>query len=315
MKKFFLILCAFFLTAGFDGFSQAKKPTIMVVPSDTWCQKHNYTTDFDDQGKIIKVSDLQRAVDDNDMSFVIAKVGEMMAERGFPLKDLKAVMTSIKKQDEIMKRMQNRTGGNVVQTSYEKIMRSAKADIVIQLDWTMNTIGPQKSVSFLLKGLDAYTNKQIASASDVSKPAYSAETQLMLIESVRDHIGQFNNQLQSHFDDLFDNGREVVLYCVCGDDSEFNFSTQYGGKDFSMIVKDVLLNCTVKGRFSAGDITDYYMGFEQVRIPLYSADNKAMDVQDWVVKVVDELKSKLGSAQQINPKVNFQGLGEVFLVF
>ena len=34
------------------GFSQAKKPTIMVVPSDNWCIKNGYTMTYDDMARL-----------------------------------------------------------------------------------------------------------------------------------------------------------------------------------------------------------------------------------------------------------------------
>ena len=48
MKKILLAVVAVCLTT--IMFGQAKKPTIMVVPSDNWCIQNNYTQVFDNQG-------------------------------------------------------------------------------------------------------------------------------------------------------------------------------------------------------------------------------------------------------------------------
>ena len=48
---------------------------------------------------------------------------------------------------------------------YEQLLNRAKADILIELVWKMNVTGPKRSVTYTLRGLDAYTNKQIAAAS------------------------------------------------------------------------------------------------------------------------------------------------------
>ena len=32
------------------SFSQAKKPTIMILPSDNWCMQRFFMTEFDNQG-------------------------------------------------------------------------------------------------------------------------------------------------------------------------------------------------------------------------------------------------------------------------
>ena len=43
-------------------FAQAKKPTIMVVPSDVWCNKNGYMQEFDNQGTVVKVPDYKKAL-------------------------------------------------------------------------------------------------------------------------------------------------------------------------------------------------------------------------------------------------------------
>jgi len=40
MKKY--VLLTILLLSTIIGFSQAKKPTIMVIPSDNWCIKNGY---------------------------------------------------------------------------------------------------------------------------------------------------------------------------------------------------------------------------------------------------------------------------------
>ena len=73
------------------GFSQAKKPTIMIVPSDVWCNTNGYMMEFNNQGKIVKVPDYKKALQENaDLLLVISKINELMADRGFPLKNLES---------------------------------------------------------------------------------------------------------------------------------------------------------------------------------------------------------------------------------
>lgn len=87
MKKLFLYLVFSLLVVA--GFSQAKKPTIMVVPSDVWCNQHGFVTEYDNMGTKTTVPDYKKALQtDPDLLLAISKIGEMMTERGFPLKDL-----------------------------------------------------------------------------------------------------------------------------------------------------------------------------------------------------------------------------------
>ena len=43
------------------AFGQAKKPTLMVVPSDNWCITNGYSIQFDNQGTVETIPDYKRA--------------------------------------------------------------------------------------------------------------------------------------------------------------------------------------------------------------------------------------------------------------
>lgn len=76
-----VMLCLTFVTA----FGQAKKPKLMVVPSDAWCKEHGYMQNFDNQGSVEQIPDYKQALlNDKDLNNVIAKIGVLMADQGFP---------------------------------------------------------------------------------------------------------------------------------------------------------------------------------------------------------------------------------------
>jgi hypothetical protein len=59
MKKIFLVSliifgCFFTFT---EVNAQAKKPTIMVIPSSNWCKKNNFKMVYDNQGRQEEVDD------------------------------------------------------------------------------------------------------------------------------------------------------------------------------------------------------------------------------------------------------------------
>ena len=53
-KIFSMTMLAFCVMS---AFGQAKKPTLMVVPSDAWCKEHGYEQVFDNQGSEEKIPD------------------------------------------------------------------------------------------------------------------------------------------------------------------------------------------------------------------------------------------------------------------
>lgn len=293
-------------------FSQAKKPTIMVVPSDVWCNTNGYMMEFDNQGRTIKVPDYKKAFQENsDLLLVISKINELMAERGFPLKNLESSIKTMENNSAEDAMLSSKDGGEVNESPIDKLKKVAKADIWMQVTWTVNTTGPKKSVTFNLQGLDAYTDKQIAGASGTGAPSFTAELPVLLEEAVLSHLDNFNSQLQDHFDDMFENGREVTLRILTWDTWDYDLETEeFGDDELSYLLEDWVALNTVKNRFSTTNATENMMLFEQVRIPLYNARGRAIDARRWA----NDLRKYLRDTYQIEAKLMMKGLGQAQLV-
>jgi len=312
MKKFLFTMC--FIASTLLVFSQAKKPTIMVVPSDNWCVQNGFVQEFNNQGKKMKLPDYQRALQENsNLMLVIAKLNELMSERGFPLKNLESSLKSLQRQSAEDAMLSSKGGAELNESPIDKLKQVAQADIWLQMSWTINQTGPKKSITFILQGLDAYTDKQVAGASGTGAPSFSAEVPVLLQEAVLSHLDNFNAQLQAHFDDMFANGREVTLrvrvWNSWGYDLESdNFGKE--GKELGTIIEDWVYDNTVAHRFSTTTATENVMLFEQVRIPLYDARNRAVDTRSWARELQNYLKKEL----KIDAKLMIQGLGQAQLV-
>lgn len=314
MKKFFnVVFLAVFMLAGMNSaFSQAKKPTIMILPSDVWCNTNGFMIEFDNQGTIVKVPDYKRAFQESaDLLLVISKINGMMADRGFPLKNAESVLKSIANESAEDAMLTSKAGGSVVESPVDKLKKTAKADIIMQLTWTVNTTGPKKSVTFNLQGLDSYTDKQIATAAGTGAPSFSAELPVLLEEAVLAHLDNFNSSLQAHFDDMFANGREITIKIKKFDTWDGDLESEYDGKELGTIIEEWLTANTVKGRFSTTDATENMMFFEQVRIPLYDETGKAIDARGFCKSLQTFLKDPPYS---ITNKLMTKGLGQVTIV-
>jgi hypothetical protein len=310
MKKKFLL--ALFLSCGIGAaMAQAKKPTIMVVPSDVWCSKNGYMLEFDNQGTKEKLPDYKRALQENsDLLLVISKINELMAERGFPLKNLESSMKSMQSQAAEDALLTSKSGAALSESPIDKLKQTAKADIWMQMTWTLNQQGPKKSITFNLQGLDAYTDKQIAGASGTGQPTFSAELPVLLEEAVLSHLDNFNNQLQAHFDDMAANGREVALRIRVWDSFDGDLESEYDGEELRTLIEKWVEANTVQGRFSTSDATERMMVLEQVRIPLYNEKGRALDTRNWA----DGLRKMLRDKYQIEAKLMMKGLGQAQLV-
>ena len=313
MKKFLLILCLLF-TGGLAVFSQVKKPTIMVIPADAWCVNNHYVMSYETQGVTTDVPDYKSALQhDIDLLNVITKVGELMAERGFPLKDLSATIRNMEQSSAENEMLTSATSGAALaETPYEKLLSRAKADILIELVWKINTVGPKRSVTYTLRGLDAYTNKQIAAATGTGAPSIAAEIPVLLEEAVLNNMDNFASQLQTYFEDLQTNGREVAVEVRTFDNgSGLNLESEFGGEMLTDIIDSWMYNHTVEHRYNLSDATENRMLLEQVRIPLYRENGMPMDTRSFVNNLRKDLRK---APYNIECKVLTKGLGKAVLV-
>ena len=307
-----LLCSAIILMMPFLSIGQAKKPTLMVVPSDLWCKEYGYLTEFNNQGTKVLIPDYKKALqEDANLILVISKINELMADRGFPLKNLESILKSLENQSAEDALLMNSEGAEINENPIDKLKKVAKADIIIQMTYTIQSVGPKNTVTFNLQGIDSYTNKQIAGSSGTGAPSFTAEIPVLLAEAVVANIDLYNVQLQNHFDDMFENGREVILRVLTWNNWEHNLESEdFGGDMLSNIIENWVHENTVKNRFSTLDATENMMVFEQVRIPLFNEKGQATDTRRWAFNLKKYLMDKF----QIDSKLMMRGLGQAQLV-
>jgi len=299
-----------------SAFSQAKKPTIMVVPDDDWMldPSRNYTMSFDDEGNTKVVMDYKKALQLNsELNGVMAKIGELFVKRGYPLVDLKSMMDKIETDKA-------RTGVSKIQEDpIDLLSKTAKADITLKLFWKINSIGPKRSVEFRLKGIDSYSSKLIASASGTGPQSFTPETSILLSEAVNAYLDNFTNDLNGHFENLITNGREGSLVVLVRKGSEINLDTKvmFNGKE--NMIKDLVNRYwmprnTVNKVFSMDENSPQVLKFSQVKIPLYGDDGfggeMAYDFATWG----DNLRIFLDETLKVKSSLRTKGLGEVEII-
>ena len=303
MKKAILTCVALFVSV--MAFSQAKKPTIMVVPSKTWCNDMGYTKTFDTNGGSTVAPDYERAfLENGDLKVAITTIGSMMTDLGFPLKDMEQNLSALSLTRAETAAKTSKSGSEVALTPLDIVNARAKSDIIFELYWKVNSRGPRSTLTYNLRALDAYTNKQIAATNGTSDPSISSELSVLLQEAVNASMGQMEEQLMKHFDDMGRNGREVALVVEKWESSPYDLESEFGGKELSELIEDWMGENTVNGVYNTLDATEDKMEFEQVRIPLYGANNRQTDTRQWARGLVNFLKSK-----GVDSKLNMRGLG------
>lgn len=279
--KFTKILSVFSLLITCLCFGQgAKKPKIMVVPSDALMNKKGLLSSADDMGEEVSVQYYNKAFLDVELKAIISKFGEMMKERGF-----ETIML-----EHELKRVQ----GKGLQINY---------DIRVDLTYEIRSIGPKKELYAEFSGIDVYSNKQIAAASGVSAPAIGVSPVALLQEAVLDKIDQFNHQLFTTFNEMTMNGRESRLTIIA---NGISLDEEMNGKSIMDYIEDWLNRNCIKGNFSTDDSSEERMEVSQAMMPLFDTNGKSLDARNFYRNLEKSIQS-LG----LNAKMTKRKLAEV----
>ena len=310
MKKALLLLTC--LMTSIMSFGQAKKPTLMIVPADNWCVLNQFMDQFDDQGTKIDVPNYKRALQNSsDCYNVITKINALMSDHNFPLKDLSAVLKNMENNSAMDAVTTSKSGASLAESPLDAIKRNSNADIIIELNWQVNTVGPKKSSTYSLAAKDSYTDKQIAGTQGTGTPSFSAELPVLLEEAVVANMDNFCSQLQTHFDDMIENGREVTMEVkVIDNGSGIDLSNEYNGEELTDIIDNWVSDNSVNHRYNLSQGSENFLRFEQIRIALYQANGRPNDTRRWARELSKELVSKY----QIPCRVDIRGLGKAVLM-
>lgn len=312
-KAYFLIVVLYLLASTNDLFPQAKKPTLMILPSDNWCEQRYFMTEFDNQGTKQKVPNYKQAFqEDTELGQVISKIGSLMIDRGFPLKDAEQELKALEARNaEDNMTTSTTSGSSIAESPLDKLKSKAKADIIIQIWWKVTKTENGKVVSFVLEAFDAYTSKRIASSTGNSSPNATDIVPVLLQNAILSNIDLFAVQLQSHFDDMFNNGREILLTVKKWTNWDKNMETEIEGQEITDYVNEWLQRHTVKGRFNMSDASENIIRCEQVRIPLYDANNNPIDARQFAKGLQKYFKA---APFNFEVKLMTRGLGEAILI-
>lgn len=310
MKRILLLCCVWF-GCWAVACGQAVKPRLMVIPSDSYCQRGGYMADG--------VPDYRRMfLEDANVRLVISEMSTIMAKRGFPLESLEQTLKSLAQKELESSLTTNANYAGLAESDLDRVKRMAGPDIILDLDVIVRKHGPQRYIHFNLQGLDAYTNKAIAAASGEGNPTTATAVGVLLEEAVLNYMDNFNAALMTHFNDTGEKGREVAVEVRVWQDSPVNMAAEYEFMSEQVTLGDVVdywmsENC-VEGRFSRVGGSDNQITYKQVRIPLYKTvlgKQRAINTRGFV----NGLRQFLAAEPfKIESKIIERGLGEAWLV-
>ena len=310
--KFYTTLFLMILGQVFCLFAQNKKPTIMILPSDNWCIQRYFITEFDNQGTKVKVPNYKQAFqEDTEIGQVISKIGSLMIDRGYPLKDAEQEIKAIESRNaEDNMTSSKTTGSSIAESPLDKLKNKTKADIILQIWWKVNKTDQGKIVSFTLEAFDTYTSKRIAASTGIGLPS-SEITPIMLQQAIMSHVDQFSLQLVNHFTNMHQNGREIALTIKRFGSWDKDLETEIEGKEITDIVQEWLNIHTVNKQFNNAESSENILRVEQVKIPLLDANKNGIDARQFARNLQKYLKA---APYNIESKLLNRGLGEAILI-
>lgn len=299
-----LLLCSMITFA-----QTAKKPTIMVIPSDHWCTSRYFTKTMDNQGKKVTINDYEAAFrEDAELYSVAVKIGEIMAADGYPVKDYMQEYKSL--MDEQTEEVTMSSMGSIIEETPLDMLRSrVKYDIELRVDWMVHQEKNGRSVSVNIAAIDTYSNKQVAAASGTCNTADKIIARL-IEDALNKQMGGFTQQLNNHFTDLTNNGREITLQIRVWDSGSITLEDENAeGVALIDMISSWVEDNTVAGAFNLTSNTESRAKFEQVRIPMLNAKGRAMDARMFANQLRQYLKT-----QGVDSKVMNKGLGDATLI-
>ncbi len=292
--------------------AQDKKPTLMILPSDNWCVQRYFTSEFDNQGTKMKVPNYKQAFqEDTEIGQVISKIGSLMIERGYPLKDAEQEIKAIEARTaEDNMTTSKSTGSSIAESPLDKLKNRTKADIILQIWWKVNKTEQGKIISFTLEAFDSYTSKRIAASTGNGLPS-SDIVPVMLQQAVMAQIDQFSSQLLTHFTNMQQNGREITITIKRFGSWDKDLETEIDGHEITDIITEWMNQNTVNKQYNNSETSENVLRLEQVKIPLQDANKNGVDARQFARNLQKYLKA---APYNIDSKLLNRGLGEAILI-
>lgn len=305
-----IIVMMLMMAVATDAAAQAQLPTIMVRPGKSWCSQNGYTTVVDNQGQQVEICDYAKALNDPKMLQSITEIEALLKEEGLKTTSMQTRTEAINDfaAEELL--MDDGEGNYVDKSALDISRERAMADIYLDVNWTVDKIGPKSQLSYVLQGKDYYTGDDVCSVTGIGEPTISATEAVLLREAVMGKMPELKDRLSTYFTSILERGRSVYVAIRVSTGSDVNLSTAAEGGNIGRVIYKWILTNAVEHRAEAERSSATSANYT-VNIPLYDTDQLPMSTEDFLWQLSGYLASQ---PYGIKSTVSNQGLGRATLL-
>lgn len=298
------------LTAG-SAFAQKSMspPHVLIVPDLIYCKNHGYIQTFNNNGVIEEIPDYERALtEDPSLHGALTQIASLINGRNgnIVIIDLLECINNAKKDAAIS----SANGGDQSESIEEAIIRNSNSDIVVKLQYDLLKNGPQYSVSYTIKGTDAYTAFNFAPFEGVGKPSTSANPVLLLREAIFTGMDDWLARMLRYYESMEKKGRMVAFDIKITNTSPYTMNSKVGDISLRELIDDFLYDNSKDGtgleRVKGGST---FLQYDGVYISL-TANIRGRERKQGAKDVAQRLVNHL-STMNVNADFKIIGLGKV----
>ena len=292
--------------------NEQAKPNLIVIPSDELLQKFGMLKQENAQGKTIYLRDFKGyLLKDPDAKFIISTIQSAFIKVGFPLNDLEQTLKSLDDQEMID------GADNIQKDAKSMLLSSAKPDIILELNYDLvtdeNSRNLNKSLTYTLRGIDAFSNKVISTIEQTGFGKNESENDpgALMKKALEIDLPNYTKQINSFFADIIQKGREITVRVAIDKGVKLSMEDEcLKGDSYSDWIVDYLKTNTQKGAYKMERNTETEMFFRNVRIKTLNDDGTQYSAYDFA----KEMKKALDKGCGIKSSNKTQGLGDAYIV-
>ena len=285
-------------------------PSIMVIPSDAMLKRMDCIKEFNNQGATSYSRDYSKSfIQDSELKFVIAEIESQFSNKGFPLENMEQTLKMITNSNA-MDEMEG-----IARDLRAELMNTAKPDYIVELDYELKqdpkSRNINKTLTYIVKCMDVYTNKSVASVTraNVGKSSENNDVPGLVKEDFVNTITDLSSGITSHFKDLLANGIEITLRLATVNSSIIALDDDCGDEEIGEKVITWLKENTVNSTYKMVKNTGTEMFFTNVRIYTQDESGNSYTAYDFAKDLKKGLKK--GCGLSVSNKT--QSLGDAFI--